>query len=845
MKKFEKKDYINILLISVIVIIYSITITRFFTFMYGSEVDWDVQHYVFPDYFRKLFYDTGKILPSFAFNIGNGQNIFNFSYYGLFSPIILLSYFFPFIEMVDYIQIVSIAGVIISSILIYSWIREDNNEKTAFISALLFTTSSPILFHSHRHIMFISYMPFLILALKHTKYYLENNKSTLLIIDVFLIIMCNYFYSVSSIFTIMLYAFCLIFKDLKRELLKDKILKYLKFTSKILVGVILSSIIILPTFYVLLSGRAKSTVNIDYFGLFFPNLSIDNLLFNSYSLGITVISFASIIYNLVVKNKMMRMLSFFLLLIMFFPIFSFILNGTMYVDNKVLIPLLPIVIFLTSNFIKDLTEKKINNQIMYIIIIACIVLGFLNLDSSSIVMFFIQLIILICIFIFSIMQRKKFVYLLLIVVISISYILCFFGDNLYSRKSFDNLNKIDSRNFDLVFENDDNLYRTSYQNYVLHSINRIKNPNYYISSVYSSVSNKNYRQYYYEHAGVEVSQRSYAKISSSKNIFFNLKNANKYIISTDGNVPVGYKRVDDNDTLYVNNDVLPIIYGSSYVINADDYSKLGFPYSIYYDLNSIITSEKVDSNVMPSGIKEYKSIINIPELINEKVEIKKTNSGIVLDAKENSNFLVDLDGLNEKDILFLSFDIENNNNCSDGDLKIQINGISNVLTCKEWKYHNRNNNFKYVISSNEKIDKLDVKISKGIHVISNIKMYYINYDEILKYKDSISEFIIDKSNTKGDVIKGRIYMEDDGYISTSIPYDKGFTIFLNGKKTDYSNINNGFIGIKVNKGEYAVTISYEAPLLKIGKFLTLFGIGIVVLNYANELKRNDKKTIRD
>ena len=60
--------------------------------VFGSKVDWISQHSVLPDYFRQLFYETGNLFPNFAPDIGGGQNIYNFSYYGLFSPLILLSY---------------------------------------------------------------------------------------------------------------------------------------------------------------------------------------------------------------------------------------------------------------------------------------------------------------------------------------------------------------------------------------------------------------------------------------------------------------------------------------------------------------------------------------------------------------------------------------------------------------------------------------------------------------------------------------------------------------------------------------------------------------------------------
>lgn len=71
--------------------------------VFGSKVDWISQHSVFPDYFRQQFYDTGDFFPEFAAGIGGGQNIYNFAYYGLYSPVFLLSYLLPFVKMSDYL----------------------------------------------------------------------------------------------------------------------------------------------------------------------------------------------------------------------------------------------------------------------------------------------------------------------------------------------------------------------------------------------------------------------------------------------------------------------------------------------------------------------------------------------------------------------------------------------------------------------------------------------------------------------------------------------------------------------------------------------------------------------
>ena len=205
MNKNAKKDYINIL---VLIILFFLILFSMIGFNYvnGSTVDWDSQHVVIPDYFRKLFYDTKDLFPSFAFNLGSGENIYNLSYYGLLSPFILFSYLLPNVSMINYIQIVMVLVVIVSIILMYYWLRKRFNSKYSFLGTLLFLLAAPLIYHTHRHIMFIIYMPFLIMGLMGVDRYFDKNKRTLLVISVFLIIMSSYYYSVGSILCLIVYG---------------------------------------------------------------------------------------------------------------------------------------------------------------------------------------------------------------------------------------------------------------------------------------------------------------------------------------------------------------------------------------------------------------------------------------------------------------------------------------------------------------------------------------------------------------------------------------------------------------------------------------------------------------
>lgn len=831
MKKNVKENFINILIIIVFVLLYVVVTTNGFKYLYGSTVDWDCQHWSIPDYFRKLFYSTGDLLPNFAFNLGNGQNIFYFSYYGLFSPIILLSYLFSFIEMIDYIQIVSIIGIIVSAILMYKWIFEKFDSKIAFFTTISFVTFAPILFHSHRHIMFTSYFPFLLLGLMGVDKYFNDDKKWLLTLSSFLIVMTNYFFSVSALCVIVIYGIYVYSKQRKisfKKFLKDGF----RFLVLILIGVLMSSIILLPTLYVILKGRSESNIVIDLISLFVPQLDVKKIFYSSYSSGLTFFAFLLIFINILRGKKEEKCLSISLLIIFVIPFFAYLLNGTMYIDNKVFITFIPLVSLLIANGIK--LYLKLDNKKCLFIPFAVGIILFVVSDNTSIRMAFLtEIIIVFSLLICGICLRKNkfFISLAVYVSVFISVFSIINVDSLYKRDDYFAVkNSMLIEDVSSFLKDDSNIYRVSNYNYLLQNINSVPNINYFLGSIYSSTSNKYYKEYFYNNTGNEITERSYGKITNSMNIFYNLHNANKYFIANEF-TPVGYEKMGDN--FYINNDVLPIIYASSNVLSENLYKKLEFPYNMEADLKNIVVLEDV-GNDFNSKIIKFDGKYEIEDKFG--ISILEEDSKYVVNADKNSYLKLSIDGLSKDDILMIKFDVENNKNCP-GDLSITINGIENVLTCKSWKYHNKNFEFNYVISSGEIIDSLNIKFASGVYNISNIELYKINYSDIKNVRENIDEFNFSKDNYSGDVINGNINVTKDGYLYLSIPYDDGFNIYLNGIRYSYENVDNGFIGVKVKKGNYNVRIEYKSPFFKEGIFLSSIGFISFFVIFLKEIKK--------
>ena len=76
MKDFKKRDivYLWIIILSFLALVFLLSNTMY---LYGSQLDWYSEHISIPEYFRTLFYNTKDLFPDFAFNMGNGQNIYN------------------------------------------------------------------------------------------------------------------------------------------------------------------------------------------------------------------------------------------------------------------------------------------------------------------------------------------------------------------------------------------------------------------------------------------------------------------------------------------------------------------------------------------------------------------------------------------------------------------------------------------------------------------------------------------------------------------------------------------------------------------------------------------------
>jgi len=384
-----------------------------------------------------------------------------------------------------------------------------------------------------------------------------------------------------------------------------------------------------------------------------------------------------------------------------------------------------------------------------------------------------------------------------------------------------------------LIDEDEDIYRVGNDMFKMRTLNRVVDIDYYLPSMYSSLSNMNYYNFVNNDMFNEMEYRISTAISSSKNIMFNTLMGTKYIVSNSG-VPIGYTNINDSN-VYVNENVLPIGYATKNIISKNDFEELSYPDKVY----SLISSVVVDNDVE----YEYKSKIKEENLdysieLND-VTVKDEINKYVLDSKENGNIKLKLNKPYKNKMLFISFDMGYSQTCLIGDTSIIINGVKNTLSCRGWTYHNKNYGFEYVISSNDEISELFIEFSEGKYEISNIKVYSLDYKHVLDSVSTVDEFKINKELTIGDKIVGDININRNGYFVLSIPYEeRGFSIYLDEQLIDYEMVNNAFIGFPINEGHHKIEIIYTAPYLLEGMIVSILGYMIFLpIIYSDFRKR--------
>lgn len=279
---------------------------------------------------------------------------------------------------------------------------------------------------------------------------------------------------------------------------------------------------------------------------------------------------------------------------------------------------------------------------------------------------------------------------------------------------------------------------------------------------------------------------------------------------------VGYEDTGiktDYAEIYKNNYALPLGYPVS-----EDIKKLSFGKDPYQN------QEKLLSAMIGQNIKVYQDV---------KAEYDHKDK----DSNEIWNLKVIYDGP-----VYLFVDGSKiHNSLYDHNCEVYVNDKYIQNACHRFEINSM------YLGEYKSGDEIILKIKRNTKKDKEHTIYAAQLDiaEFDKAMQILKNGYTSNLNILGNKISGDVSVDKDSEIFLSIPYEKTWSLTVDGKKTDIDELADTFMGIKLGKGQHTIKMVYHTPGLRVGIIVSLVGFalyaGIEILKRKE--KNREKRTV--
>lgn len=284
----------------------------------------------------------------------------------------------------------------------------------------------------------------------------------------------------------------------------------------------------------------------------------------------------------------------------------------------------------------------------------------------------------------------------------------------------------------------------------------------------------------------------------------------KYVYTRDGdfiNVDMGHYDSEEHISVYKNLYHLPIGYMvDSEILNYETLDK--GPFTVQNELSGVIT-----------GVEPIFSTI----FEDMQTTTYGTNMDITLTDEFNASYK-SANGSARGDFIYtIPHDMDLYVSCSGSN----VQKIALLIDGNEVAYDRYQGQLFRVgeVKAGQIVD-IQFILNEGEDLSGNLYCYPMEFldEQFQQFYSILSNQAMEMTAYSDTKIEGTISAMKDGVFMTSIPYDEGWTVYVNDEKVETIRVLEGFLGVELPKGDYTIKMVYQCPGLLKGLITTLFGI---------------------
>lgn len=777
--------------------------------------------YQYPAFFYGL-----KNFNFFSFGLGLGFNYLGTFMYYLVNPLNWLIKLFDLTSYNTFYYIILSIKFGLCGITMQYFLSSEEKHDNLFscILSIAYALSGFISTYYY-NTFWIDGVIMLPLILKGINNIVDNKKPLFFIISLSIsIILCFYTGYMSGIFSCIYF----IYKIIEKKKYKDKKI-WFKFLFSTILACLISTVVLLPSFYTLIGGKSqgfsdpfttyfKFNKNIRYlFYSFIPgNYHASQVSYGYAQNFCTLFVLVLVIFSFFNKNIKLRtkiitgIILLYYILSYSFNLFDFswqFFQKPVWWQHRYSFTLSCFMIIIAYKNIMNFKSFELHPIIktfVAVLLTLLIVIGFIFLnkeynitENRMFIIIFAVLILINYIYLFNPNHKYKYVIIILIMVeLILNLFINVKQNNISGSLELDNFSKQYAlSNVEAMQKYDGSFYRSELINPI--SSNDGLLFGYNGINYFNSLRNQNVINLSENNLNMIVDSHCSIKIKSYDPYLMSLFNIKYFIGKTDL-----YYYQNINDTLQQN----PYPLSTAFLVN-ENIKNIKLTDNFHNNI------ELIYGSMINEDLKLYDYLDVDIKLNNAKYDAK-TNRYDKIDSSKEADITLNYTAKENIFIIPQYYYVKSHST-------LYINGIEKPIN-SSYIYLEKGNTLSLkneMVQNNEQIEIVKLKYLK--------EKVYKHVMETLYNNNSFNEIKVNEKHlyeTNIDVIDNKY-----NYLFTSIPYENGMIIKVNGKKVKHDLILDTFIGIKLNKEKNNITIDYTPKGLIPGILISLGAILVTIV----------------
>ncbi len=126
-----------------------------------------------------------------------------------------------------------------------------------------------------------------------------------------------------------------------------------------------------------------------------------------------------------------------------------------------------------------------------------------------------------------------------------------------------------------------------------------------------------------------------------------------------------------------------------------------------------------------------------------------------------------------------------------------------------------------------------------------IVLSFFNEERYKEVYDLLDDDMLMVEEYDDGYVYGTVNVKDNPILFTSIPYDEGWSLKVDGVETKYEVVCGSFIGVELSPGEHTIEFVYTPRGLYVGIIISLISCIILVLGVVNYSKKTDNNPVKN